>query len=50
MNNQNEKPKVGVGVVVLKDNLILLGKMKNAHGDGSWCFPGGYLELQRILY
>lgn len=40
----NERPKVGVGVVVIKDGLVLLGKRKNAHGEGSWCFPGGHLE------
>jgi 8-oxo-dGTP diphosphatase len=41
----NERPKVGVGVIVIKDGKILLGKRKNAHGDGTWSFPGGHLEL-----
>jgi 8-oxo-dGTP diphosphatase len=39
------RPKVGVGVIVIKDGKILLGKRKNAHGEGSWCFPGGHLEF-----
>jgi 8-oxo-dGTP diphosphatase len=39
------RPKVGVGVLVLKDGKVLFGKRKNAHGDGSWCFPGGHLEF-----
>jgi len=40
-----DRPKVGVGVIVLRDGKVLLGKRKNAHGEGSWCFPGGHLEL-----
>lgn len=36
---------MGVGVIVVKDNKVLLGKRKNSHGDGSWCFPGGHLEF-----
>jgi len=39
------RPKVGVGVIVLKDNKVLMGKRKNAHGEGSWSFPGGHLEF-----
>ncbi len=38
------RPKVGVGVVIMKDGKVLLGKRKNAHGEGSWCFAGGHLE------
>ena len=40
-----ERPKVGLGVCIIKDNKVLLGKRKNAHGEGSWCFPGGHLEF-----
>lgn len=40
-----DRPKVGIGVIVVKDNLILFGKRKNAHGDGTWSFPGGHLEF-----
>lgn len=39
------RPKVGVGVIIFKDGKILLGKRKNSHGDGSWSFPGGHLEF-----
>ncbi len=41
----DERPKVGVGVIVIKDNKVLLGKRKNAHGDCAWSFPGGHLEF-----
>lgn len=35
---------MGVGVIIIKDGKILLGKRKNAHGGGGWCYPGGHLE------
>ena len=38
-------PRVGIGVIIRKNNKILLGKRKNAHGEGSWCFAGGHLEF-----
>jgi 8-oxo-dGTP diphosphatase len=41
-----ERPKVGVGVIVVKDGKVLLGKRKNAHGEGAWSFPGGHLEFK----
>jgi 8-oxo-dGTP diphosphatase len=40
-----ERPKVGVGIVVIKDGKILMGKRKNAHGEGRWAPPGGHLEF-----
>ena len=45
----DERPKVGIGVIVIKGNKVLLGKRKNAHGEGSWCFPGGHLEFGEEL-
>ncbi len=42
---ENKRPKVGVGVIIIKDEKILLGKRKNSHGEGSWSFPGGHLEF-----
>lgn len=44
-----ERPKVGIGVCVIKDNKVLYGKRKNAHGEGSWCFPGGHLEFNESI-
>ena len=40
-----ERPKVGVGVILVKGNKVLLLQRKNAHGEGTWGFPGGHLEL-----
>ncbi|MCA9354744.1 MAG: NUDIX domain-containing protein [Candidatus Kaiserbacteria bacterium] len=42
-------PRIGVGVLILKDSKVLLGKRKNAHGPGSWCPPGGHLEFMETI-
>jgi 8-oxo-dGTP diphosphatase len=44
-----ERPKVGVGLLVVRDNEILLGMRKNAHGDGEYGGPGGHLELGETI-
>lgn len=36
---------VWVWVIVIKDKKVLLGMRKNAHGEGTWQFPGGHLEF-----
>lgn len=41
----DNRPKVGLAVIIIRDNKVLLGRRKNAHGAGSWCFPGGHLEF-----
>lgn len=46
---EKERPKVGVGVIILKDNKVLLHKRKGSHGEGSWSFPGGHLEFNESL-
>lgn len=38
------RPKVGVGILILKGNQILLGKRKSVHGDGEFGSVGGHLE------
>jgi 8-oxo-dGTP diphosphatase len=37
--------KTGIGVIVVKDSKVLLGKRLNSHGGGTWSFPGGHLEM-----
>ncbi|MBI4034016.1 MAG: NUDIX domain-containing protein [Candidatus Brennerbacteria bacterium] len=38
------KPEVGVGVMVVKNGKVLLGKRKGAHGEGEYAWPGGHME------
>lgn len=39
-----ERPRVGIGVIVIKDGKVLLGKRRGAHGAGEYAWPGGHLE------
>lgn len=49
MIDMEQRPKIGVGVIVNKDNKVLLLQRKNAHGEGTWCFPGGHLEFNEEI-
>ena len=40
----SEQVKVGVAVVIIRDNKILLGERVGAHGENTWATPGGHLE------
>lgn len=44
-----ERPKIGVRVIIVRDNKVLLGRRKNAHGEGTWSFPGGHLEFNESV-
>jgi 8-oxo-dGTP diphosphatase len=37
--------RVGVGVLVLHQGLVLLGRRRGSHGAGTWSAPGGRLEF-----
>ncbi len=45
----NERPKVGVGLLIIKDGKVLLGKRKGAHGAGEYAGFGGHLEGQETF-
>lgn len=44
-----ERPKVGVAILIEKDGKILMGKRKTSHGEGTWCLPGGHVEFGEKL-
>ncbi|MDE1967163.1 MAG: NUDIX domain-containing protein [Patescibacteria group bacterium] len=41
---QKPYPKVGIGVMIMKDGKVLLGKRRGSHGKGEYAFPGGHME------
>jgi 8-oxo-dGTP diphosphatase len=41
---KDKKPKVVVGVMIFKNEKVLIGKRRNRHGNGEYSFPGGHLE------
>lgn len=58
MNNiETKKPRVGVGVMLLKDNKVLLGKRhedpkkadSELRGEGTWTMPGGKVDFQETV-
>ena len=44
-------PHVGVAAIILRrySKEVLLGKRKGSHEPGTWCFPGGKLEMFESL-
>jgi 8-oxo-dGTP diphosphatase len=41
----NQNINIGVGIIITKDNQVLLMKRKDIHGKGTWTTPGGYLDF-----
>lgn len=42
-------PRVGVGVIITKDQQVLLLRRKHVHGAGTWSTPGGHLDFGESL-
>jgi len=39
-----QRPYVGIGVIISKEQQVLLIRRSGAHGEGTWSPPGGHLE------
>lgn len=44
MGRDEDKPRVGVGVMIFRDGKVLLGRRRGSHGAGEYAFPGGHLD------
>ena len=40
-----QEPKVGVAIIITKNDQVLLMKRKGLHGKGTWSTPGGHLDF-----
>lgn len=41
--------RVGVGVVIIRDNKVLLGLRTGSHAAGFWSCPGGHVEFGETI-
>lgn len=41
----NQSPQVGIGIIITRDDQVLLMKRKGPHGMGTWSTPGGHLDF-----
>ncbi|MFA6190445.1 MAG: NUDIX domain-containing protein [Candidatus Staskawiczbacteria bacterium] len=54
---EKQRPKVGVGAMILSKDGVLLGKRNDdakkassdLHGEGTWTMPGGKLDFKETL-
>src|SRR5688572_11676763 len=47
--NADDRPRVGVGLLLMRNDNILLGKRKQAIGAGTYACVGGHLEFGETL-
>ncbi len=41
----DKRPRVGLGVCIVKDGKVLMGHRVSKHGNDTWSFPGGHIEF-----
>ena len=44
MENKEQRPKVGMGVLIFKEGKVLVGKRAGEYAGGEYAFPGGHIE------
>lgn len=44
-----KRPIVGIGIMIMDNDKVLLGKRKKCYGEDTWSFPGGHLEFGESL-
>ena len=44
-----QKPRIGVGVLIMKDGKVLMGQRAGRHGNKTYAPPGGHLEFNETL-
>lgn len=47
--NTPSQVRVGVGCILIKGDMVLMGKRKGSHGQGEWAWPGGHLEFGETI-
>ena len=47
--DQHRAVKAAVGILVVRNGLILLGRRKGSHGAGTWSAPGGRMEYGETI-
>ncbi len=45
MNAMDNRPLVGIGVLIWRDGKFLMQQRRGSHGAGTWSFPGGKLDF-----
>lgn len=50
MSDKEKRPKACVGVMIWKENKVLLGKRKGKHGNGEYSCPGGHIEFGESFF
>ncbi len=44
MGDGEDKPRVGLAVIITRQDKVLIGRRKGIRGGGLWAFPGGHLN------
>lgn len=45
----DHQPRIGVGILIVKEDEVLLVRRASVHGAGTWSTPGGHLDHGETL-